>query len=162
MLDRSEFYTLKKLDPESEEFAALAAESRHEGYWMLVRLQEGWRDGRNRFSRRGETVLGAWRSGRLAGVCGLNVDPYIERRREGRVRHLYVRAGDRRNGVGRMLVEAIVERAKRYFPVINARAPAEAFRFYEALGFRRVESEEFFTHRMELKKPKRPRKTVKA
>lgn len=161
MLDRAEFYTLKKLDPETEAFAALAEESRREGYWMLVRLLEGWRDGRNRFSRRGESLLGAWRRGRLAGVCGLNVDPYVEKRREGRVRHLYVNADDRRNGVGRLLVEAVVDKAKRYFPVLNVRAPAEAFPFYEALGFLRVEGEEFFTHCMELKKPSGRGKTAK-
>jgi GNAT superfamily N-acetyltransferase len=155
MLDRAEFYTLKKLDPETEEFADLAEESRREGYWMLVRLLEGWREGRNRFSRRGETLLGAWRRGRLAGVCGLNVDPYVEKRREGRVRHLYVSTDDRGNGVGRLLVGAIVDKARPYFPTLNVRAPGEAFPFYEALGFRRVEGEEFLTHRMELKKPRR-------
>jgi GNAT superfamily N-acetyltransferase len=152
MLDRSIFYTLKRFDPASPAFAELVEESRQEGFWMLVRLADGWASGRNRFSRRGETVLAAWRRGELAGVCGLNVDPYVEKRREGRVRHLYVRPSHRRNGVGRLLVGQIIERAEKHFPMLNLRAPAEAFAFYEALGFERVEDCEFATHRMRLER----------
>ena len=77
------------------------------------------------------------------------IDPRVETRREGRIMHLYVRPGFRRLGVGRLLIAAIVEKAGRHFPVINVRAPAEAFAFYEALGFRRIDSQ-FETHRLRL------------
>src|SRR6188474_310160 len=110
MLRRPGRYALRRLDPEGVEFQALAEESRLEGYWMLVRLADGWRDGRNRFRRRGEVMLAAWQDEVLAGVGGLNVDPYVQERREGRVRHVYVSAAHRRQGVGRLLVEAIVAR----------------------------------------------------
>lgn len=155
MLDRPAGYALKRLDPESEPFRALVEESRHEGFWMLVRLADGWEDGRNRFSRRGETLLAAWRGKDLAGVCGLNVDPYVERRREGRVRHLYVSPDDRRSGVGTLLIEAIIAKARLHFPVLNVRAPEGAFPFYETLGFKPVQGEEFVTHRMALTNPAR-------
>jgi GNAT superfamily N-acetyltransferase len=147
--------TLKRLDPTAERFRDLTEESRLEGYWMLVRLLDGWESGRNRFSKRGETLLAAWRGGELAGVCGLNVDPYVDKRREGRVRHLYVKQAHRRAGVGRMLVGAVIEKAARHFPMLNARAPEEAFSFYGAPGFRRVEGEEFVTHRLVLRRPSR-------
>lgn len=160
MLASPDRYALKRLDPETEEFRALIEESRLEGFWMLVRLLDSWESGRNRFTRRGETLLAAWRGEELAGVCGLNVDPYVEARREGRVRHLYVSAAHRRNGIGRSLVRAIVDKARRHFPVLNVRAPDEAFPFYEALGFRRVENEEFATHRLVLRKPMRRKKAV--
>ena len=81
-------------------------------------------------------------------MCGLNIDPYAEGRDQGRVRHLFVSAPHRRAGVGRMLVETVIDRARGYFTVLNTRAPAEAFVFYERLGFQRVAGEEFVTHRM--------------
>src|SRR5262245_56114875 len=67
MLTRPGPYELKRPDPESPEFQALVEESRLEGYWMLVRLADGWRDGRNRFRRRGEMLVAAWQDGALAG-----------------------------------------------------------------------------------------------
>jgi GNAT superfamily N-acetyltransferase len=151
MLGKPGPYELKRLDPESVEFQALVEESRLEGYWMLVRLADGWRDGRNRFKRRGEMLLAVWKDGALAGAAGLNVDPYVEARREGRVRHLYVSAVHRRRGVGRLLVRALIGKARLHFPVLNVRAPEQAFPFYEALGFKRVEGEEFHTHRMKFR-----------
>ena len=113
-----------------EAFLEVVEESRREGFWMIVRLDAAWADGRNRFSKRGEMLLGAYVDGALAGVCGLNVDPYVEKPRQGRVRHLYVSQAFRRHGVGRALVEAIVERARRHFPGLNTRAPETAFAFY--------------------------------
>ena len=157
MLDRTIFYDLKRFDPASLAFAELAEQSRQEGFWMLVRLADGWASGSNRFAGRGEALLGAWRRGELAGVCGLNTDPYVERRREGRVRHLYVRETHRRNGVGRLLVGTMIDKARKHFPVLNVRAPAEAFPFYEALGFERVEDCTSATHRLQLR-PARRRK----
>ena len=155
MLTRPGQYELKRLDPQKLEFQALVEESRLEGYWMLVRLADGWRDGRNRFRRRGEMLLAAWQGDALAGVGGLNVDPYVEGRREGRVRHVYVSLAHRRHGVGRLIVRAVIEKARLHFPVLNLRAPEAAFPFYEALGFKRVEGDEFHTHRMKFRAPRK-------
>ena len=106
-------------------------------------------------------MLAAWQGEVLAGVGGLNVDPYVQERREGRVRHVYVSAAHRRQGVGRLLVEAIVARARLNFPVLNLRAPEEAFAFYEALGFKRVEGEEFMTHRKRFRARRAKAKAAK-
>ena len=141
-------YVLKRLRPTTPAFDRLKDESRLEGYWMLVRLADGWASGRNKFLKRGEALFGAWHGAELAGVCGLNIDPYVEGRDQGRVRHLFVSAPHRRAGLGRMLVETVIDRARRYFTVLNTRAPPESFGFYERLGFQRVEGEEFVTHRM--------------
>lgn len=141
-------YVIKRLRPTMPAFDALKRESRSEGYWMLVRLVGGWASGRNKFLKRGEALFGAWHGRNLAGVCGLNIDPYFEGRDHGRVRHLFVSAPHRRNGLGRMLVETVIDRARRHFAVLNTRAPREAFVFYERLGFHRVDGEEFVTHRM--------------
>ncbi|MER8513109.1 GNAT family N-acetyltransferase [Mesorhizobium sp. M1060] len=143
-------YVLKRLRPTAPAFDALKEESRLEGYWMLVRLADGWAGGCNKFLKRGEALFGAWHGRELAGVCGLNIDPYFEGRDHGRVRHLFVSARHRRSGVGRMLVETVIDRARQHFAVLNTRAPQEAFGFYERLGFQPVVGEEFVTHRMML------------
>ncbi|WP_095201911.1 GNAT family N-acetyltransferase [Mesorhizobium carmichaelinearum] len=150
-------YVLKRLRPTTPAFDRLKDESRLEGYWMLVRLADGWASGnnsggRNKFLKRGEALFGAWHGRELAGVCGLNIDPYTEGREQGRVRHLFVGAPHRRAGLGRMLVETVIDRARRYFAVLNTRAPPEAFGFYERLGFQPVLGEEFVTHRMSFEK----------
>lgn len=141
---------LARLCPTTPAFIALMEGSRLEGFRMLVRLHDGWTSRRNRFRKRGETLLGAWAGGELVGVCGLNADPYFPGSGEGRVRHLYVRPASRRHGVGRGLVEAVMEQAGRHFQVLNLRAPTEAFAFYEALGFLPFGKAEFVTHRMVL------------
>ncbi|MBA1144399.1 GNAT family N-acetyltransferase [Mesorhizobium neociceri] len=143
-------YVLKRLRPTAPAFVALKEESRLEGYWMLVRLADSWSGGRNKFLKRGEALFGAWHGRELAGVCGLNIDPYFEGRGHGRVRHLFVSARHRRSGLGRMLVETVIDRARHHFAVLNTRAPQEAFGFYERLGFQPVVGEEFVTHRMML------------
>lgn len=141
---------VKRLRPVSGAFLRLAEESRLEGYWMLVRLRDGWADGSNRFRKRGEALYGAWSGGALVGVCGLNVDPYFGDRAVGRVRHLYVAAAARRRGVGSALLRTVIERAGACFRRLNVRAPREAFAFYESLGFRPVADAEFVTHEMVL------------
>lgn len=144
-------YVLKKLRPSAVAFQLLKDESRLEGYWMLVTLAEGWASGANRFLKRGEVLYGAWQGRKLVGVCGLNIDPYLGDGGQGRVRHLFVSAAHRGNGLGRMLVEAVIDRARQHFSALNTRAPGEAFPLYERLGFQRVEEQEFVTHRMMLR-----------
>lgn len=151
----SKDYSIEPMRPTTAAFRLLMEESRQEGYWMLVRLHDGWTSGRNKFSKRSEMLFGAYHGKQLVGVGGLNVDPYFEGGDFGRVRHLYVSAAHRRRGAGRMLVMAIVERARAHFSSLNTRAPAESFAFYERLGFDRVSGEEFVTHRMLLAKANR-------
>ncbi|MDQ6436749.1 GNAT family N-acetyltransferase [Mesorhizobium sp. LHD-90] len=153
MLARTPRYQIKRLDPNHEAFSALAEESRKEGFWMLVTLANNWEDGRNRFNKRGEALFGAWLDNELAGVCGLNVDPYVAGRREGRVRHLYVGTAHRMNGVGRQLVWSAIDKARKHFPVLNTRSPETAFGFYETLGFERLDGDDGATHRMKLARP---------
>ena len=142
---------LRPITPETDGFAALLRESLSEGHRMLHRLEENWRSGSNTFSRRGETLLGAFCGEELVGICGRNVDPYVEDGQAGRVRHLYVRPDRRRHGVGRLLVDGIAGSAAEFFDRLQLRAPEDAFRFYESLGFARVLGEETVTHRLPLR-----------
>ena len=148
-------HELRPATPDTDGYAALLRESLSEGHQMLRRLEENWRSGANTFSRRGEMLLGAFSDRELVGVCGCNVDPYEGDATAGRVRHLYVRPDRRRHGVGRLLVGEIARSATAFFDRLQLRAPEDAFRFYESLGFARVRGEESVTHRL-LLRPRGP------
>lgn len=118
------------------ELATLVAESEEAGWRFLRRLLDEWSTGENRFERPGEVLLDARDAGRLVGVCGVNVDPYADSPRVGRVRRLYVSVGCRRQGIGRQLVERVVLVSRGTFDQLRLRTDnPEAARFYEALGF---------------------------
>lgn len=125
---------LAPVSPHSAGFPVLMAESEHEGHRMLARFEGNWRSG-HRFDRPGEVILGAWRGDRLVGICGRNIDPYDAGPRAGRVRHLYVSAGERRRGTGRQLLGTVISGASAWFDFLNTNAPREAFAFYVRLGF---------------------------
>lgn len=144
-------YELRRITPDTDGFATLLRESLSEGRQMLRRLDENWRSGVNTFSRRGEILLGAFCGLELVGVCGRNVDPYAGDAKSGRVRHLYVRPDRRRHGAGRLLVGEIARSAADFFDRLQLRAPEDAFRFYESLGFARVPGEDTVTHRLLLR-----------
>ena len=63
-------YVLKRLRPTTPAFDALKEESRLEGYWMLVRLADGWASGRNKFLKRGEALFGAGMAGNSPACAG--------------------------------------------------------------------------------------------
>lgn len=142
--------SLQPLNPISPAFEALREKSLSEGFSMLVRLQDHWCDGTNTFSKPGEAFFGVFDGSSLVGAGGLNVDPYVAGAGYGRVRHVYVAPESRRLGIGRSLVEAIVAHARPAFTVLNIRAPDAAHAFYEALGFKSVDHDQFATHRLLL------------
>lgn len=135
-----------------EQFGPLIEESVSHGLRFLRRLADEWRAGTNRFVRPGEALLAARVAGHLIGVCGLNVDPYACDAHTGRVRHLYVSEGMRRRGVGRALVNEIIDLARPSFDLLRLRtADTGAAAFYETLGFRRVADVDASTHVLDLR-----------
>jgi len=131
---------------------ALLAESERAGLGLVRRLVDEWVNGTNRFDGRGEGFFVARADGQLVGVCGLNVDPYAADQRVGRVRHLYVLARYRRQGIGRRLVAEVIEAARGGFDTLRLRtANPAAARLYEALGFCSASAAaEAASHRMML------------
>jgi GNAT superfamily N-acetyltransferase len=133
------------------DLGSLLISARAEAFHALDRLLADWDSGANRFAAPGELFLTARINGTLAGICGLNVDPYTRRSRTGRLRHLYVAPWARRSGVGRELVETVVDAAPQSFNVLELRTDrSEARAFYAVLGFEVVSGSEFVTHRRNL------------
>jgi GNAT superfamily N-acetyltransferase len=115
----------------------LVVESEAAGLRFVRRLSDEWTANTNRFDQPGEALFGAWAAAHLVGVCGLNVDPYTEDGKVGRVRHLYVLTPFRRLGIGRQLVQTLVAAAQGRFRSLRLRTEnREAAVFYERLGFR--------------------------
>ena len=140
-------YVIKAITPEAAGFDELKAESLAENFNMLRRLDAGWRSGENRFDASGEKLLGLYIDDRLAGVCGLNRDPFSECVRVGRIRHLYLSKKQRGAGAGRHLLLAIMSGAAEAFDYLNTHAPASASGFYLRMGFMPVDDEPRVTHR---------------
>lgn len=126
-----------------------------EGFDMMRRLADNWREGTNRFDRPGEVLLGVYLDEGtvergLVAIGGLNIDPYLDDRALGRIRHVYVLPRARSLGVGKALVAELLERARTHFERVRLRTVTdEGSRFYEALGFE-VTEEPDATHTLGL------------
>ena len=132
-------------DLEPDPLNELRAQSSHEGFRFVERLCEEWATGANRVNAPGEALFVAVANGQVVGICGLNRDPYACEPSIGRVRRLYVAPAQRRHGVGRALLEAVVTHARRHFSLLRVRSEAVS-EFYTTQGFRRVASDEEVTH----------------
>ncbi len=87
----------------------------------------------------GSEVFGAFHGSDLIGIAGLLIGKSPKEAHKGLLRGMYVRPGSRRTGVGRRLVEIIVEVARRrgleliQLSVVSDNEPAR--RLYAGLGF---------------------------
>ena len=119
---------------------------------FLRRLREGWVSGANRFTGPGEAFFVARQGDELAGVCGLNLDPYCQDPTIGRLRHFYVAPAHRRRGIGRALVDRAVSAARPHFRIVRLRTDTtEGALFYEAVGFSPTPAARDATHELQLK-----------
>lgn len=129
----------------------LVEESLSQGFRFVERLLREYRSGLNCFDQRGEILLKASVKGTIVGVGGLNQDPYFNDPQVGRLRHLYVASGWRRQGVGRLLVHQIVHQAKQHYQLLTLRTDTlAAAQFYQTLGFKTQPSWEHTTHHLQL------------
>ena len=114
-------------------FDALRAEARAEGYRFVERLAVDWTSCAMRFDREGEALLAAHQKGMLAGIGGLTIEPVVPDAL--RMRRFYVRAAYRRNGIGRKLAIALLERARSRSKLVTVNAAPASAAFWESLGF---------------------------
>ena len=132
---------------------SLVEESKRAGYNFLERTIEDWYSGANKFDRPGEKLWGLLIGKDLIGVGGLNIDPYTLTPKVGRVRHLYVREAQRREGYATLIMNKIMEEASYNFTVLRLFTDnAGASAFYEKLGFKQIE-EYKASHFITLKAP---------
>lgn len=135
--------------------ARLAVEAKLEGYDFVQRTIDEWRGGVNCFSRPGEILWGVFEDGQCIGIGGLNVDPYTNDPKVGRVRHLYVSKSYRKRGVASDLLDMVIKRSKDSFNVLRVSthkpgaANPEGDKFYELIGFARVQGDKQ-THCLKL------------
>lgn len=138
--------------PDAECLIGLAADAEADGHRMVTQLIAEWRDGSNGFRRPGESLYVASIRDEVVGVAGLNVDPYVDDPRTGRVRRLYVAVEHRRHAVGSLLVSRIIGDARRAFDLLRLRTRnPEAAAFYESHGFVPVVGDDICTHRLVLR-----------
>ena len=83
-------------------------------------------------------MLGAFKDGDLAGVAGFAIQQGQKRAHKGLLWGMYVRPSARTGGIGRRLIEAIVEVARPHVELIQltvVRENIRARRLYASLGF---------------------------
>ena len=137
-----------------EDLSALAVKARAEGFRFLERLMVEFESGANRFSREGEALFEARYNGVLAGVGGLNRDPYIVASRSsaeagnvGRIRRLYVDPAYRRHGIAKLMMEAIERLAQGSFRQLRLRTDTDTgAQFYQRLGYEVVANDANASH----------------
>ncbi|MFJ8066043.1 GNAT family N-acetyltransferase [Psychrobacillus sp. NPDC096426] len=115
----------------------LVQESKIEGFHFLDRLTNDYKGGTNTFSEPGEFLVGAYNKyGAQVAVGGLNIDPFSDCQKIGRLRRFYVGKDYRRNGIGTVLLKDIVSKATCYYDVLVLHTDTiKADKFYTAFGF---------------------------
>lgn len=117
---------------------AIAAEA--EGFHFLTRFVHEIESGVHAFSSDTACFLGAEAEGDLIALGGVTRDPYVEEPGIGRLRHVYLPPPERRRDTGRALVAALEAAAAPMYHRLRLRTDTEAAaRFYESLGYRRVD-----------------------
>ena len=116
---------------------ALQDEAATEGYRFVEGILEEWDAGRYAGEDERNTLLAVYREGVLAAIGAVTPDPYDPAPDLLRIRHVYVRPGNRREGVGRVLASALIQQGLALAPRLSLNAAdAGASAFWEAMGFR--------------------------
>ncbi|WP_274366241.1 GNAT family N-acetyltransferase [Paenibacillus thermotolerans] len=137
------------LDPST--LNPLVASSAGEGFRHLKRLVSEYETGANTFDKVGEALFLAYLNSEVVGVCGLNQDPYSNRKEVGRVRRLYVSPHVRRFGVGRLLMKSVIEEAGKHYKKLVLRTDQPiADQFYRSIGFSVECNSEYESHFLHL------------
>ena len=119
-----------------DDICPLLVESRSEGFEFLDRLVNEYEGHINRFRGPNEALFAVYLDKDMIAIGGLNNDPYAQEKDIGRVRHVYVLSAWRKQGVGKLLVERIIEQARSSYRILTLRTFSEgADKFYRALGF---------------------------
>jgi GNAT superfamily N-acetyltransferase len=134
-----------------DDLRPLLEESRELGFEFLDRLVLEYHNGINKFQKPGEALFGIYRDQQLIAIGGLNRDPYLAESDIGRVRHVYVLDAYRNQGIGKLLVQTIIEQAEGHFRLLTLRTFSDqANGFYCAVGFQTKPKINHATHHIVL------------
>ncbi|MHC0035371.1 GNAT family N-acetyltransferase [Pseudoneobacillus sp. C159] len=137
----------------NHDLTRLLEESKEEGFRFVERLVNEYQNGTNTFHQPSETLFGIFtKTNKIIAICGLNIDPFSNSTKIGRLRRFYVGRKYRRNGVGSLLLKEIILQASNHFDLLVLHTDTnEADQFYTALGFSRDNQYPNSTHFMNLK-----------
>lgn len=147
-----EFQVQKIKNLLSIDFIPLLTESKNEGFRFLERLVTDYKNGTNNFSQPGESLYGVFnKEGLLVAIGGLNIDPFSNIGKIGRLRRFYVCKDYRRHGIGGLLLNTIIHDAKKYYKTLVLHTDTEqAENFYVSFGFIRGDRFTNSTHYLDL------------
>ncbi len=119
-----------------DDLPLLQDEAAAEGYRFVEGILEEWDAGRYAGADERNTLLAVYREGLLAAIGAVTPDPYDPAPDLLRIRHVYVRPRNRREGVGRVLASALIQQGLALAPRLSLNsADAGAAAFWEAMGF---------------------------
>jgi N-acetylglutamate synthase-like GNAT family acetyltransferase len=128
----------------------LLFQSLSEGYNHINRFAMEYSNGTNGFNKPGESLFIAFIEDHIIGICGLNIDPYLDGN-VGRVRRLYVLPNYRMKGIGRRLIEEVIHKARESFKTLVLKTDSDnAKSFYNSLGFKEIKDDPSITHLLKL------------
>lgn len=120
-----------------------------EGFNFLNRLREDWLNGVNRFDKENERLYLLKIEEEIVGVGGINHCPYVENKRVGRIRRVYIHPDYRRKGFGKKLMSVLIDEFKSVYEKIVLRTDnKESSKFYESIGFVRIKNSIVNTHEL--------------
>ena len=117
----------------------LANEAILDGDTFIQKTIDEWVSGSNTFSKEGENFWSIVVNDVCIACGGINQDPFIDDTTVGRVRHVYVLKKYRGQGYSKILLNLIIQQAKKYFTSLrlSTHNPIAAS-LYETLGFEKV------------------------
>ncbi len=111
--------------------------------WNLVdRTIKEWKLGDHKFDKKGEKLWGLFVGDKCIAIGGIDIDRYLEGNdgSVGRVRHIYVAKEYRGQGLSKIIMNLIIEHAKKYFKLLRlSTSNPIACHLYDSLGFQKVE-----------------------
>lgn len=146
-------YEVKRVeDLKNIDITKLVKESEEEGYRFVSRLVNDYDDKTNTFSKEGEALFAVNNtSGEIVAIGGINRSPFTDDEDVARLQRFYVLDDARRQGVGTLLQNAIINHAKDHFKEITVRTESsKSDAFYRATGFTFDDSASETTHIMKF------------
>lgn len=116
----------------------LVDESVTGGIKFAQRMWDEWQSGHNRFTKKGERLIGLFHKGECIAFGGIQIDPYVVDNdgSVGRVRNIYVKESFRKQGLAKIILDLLVSHGKNYFKIIGlSTANPIAAHMYEEYGF---------------------------